>query len=350
MERSNSPCRVGAGQRGTHGERRNFRFATICAHEPRASRAAARTAGGCPQCPRRHGDRPYDRLTWLLETFWVIVGIPLVLLTWRRFPLTTLLCCLLAAHALILIYGGLYTYARTPLGNWVRDTFGLDRNPYDRLGHFTQGFVPAILVRELLVRLSPLRGSRWLAPLVVCACLAFSAFFETDRVVAALIGGSAADDFLATQGDQWDTQWDMFLALIGSVARPAHPEPGPRPPAGLAARAGRVAVAQPGHRGEQPPPPRAPLYRSRLGDLLGRVGGPPVRDRGLGVDGPQRHVRRRRRVLVRRDLLVRARRPPRGPPARTACRDPFRQPSRSPWPRRSDVGSIASLVNPSRRR
>jgi putative membrane protein len=161
--------------------------------------------------------RPYDRLTWLLEVVWVIVGIPLVVLSWRRFPLTTLLCCLLAAHALILIMGGYYTYARTPLGNWARDTLDLARNPYDRLGHLAQGFVPAILVRELLVRHSPLRGSRWLAPLVVCACLAFSAFFEMIEWWSALLAGSAADDFLATQGDPWDTQWDMFLALVGAI-------------------------------------------------------------------------------------------------------------------------------------
>ena len=162
------------------------------------------------------GLRPYDRLTWLLEVFWVILAIPLILLTWRRFPLTTLLCTLLAGHALILIIGGHYTYARTPVGNWLRDTLDLSRNPYDRIGHFVQGFVPAILVRELLVRGSPLRGSRWLGPLVVCACLAFSAFFEMLEWWAALAGGEAADDFLATQGDVWDTQWDMFLALIGA--------------------------------------------------------------------------------------------------------------------------------------
>lgn len=162
------------------------------------------------------GLRPYDRLTWLLETVWVIAGVPVLLLTWRRFPLTTLLCCLLALHALILVAGGHWSYARTPLGDWVRDLFDLSRNPYDRLGHFAQGFVPAILVREILVRRSPLRGSRWLAPLVVCACLAFSAFFELIEWWAALAGGSAADDFLATQGDVWDTQWDMFLALVGA--------------------------------------------------------------------------------------------------------------------------------------
>jgi len=163
------------------------------------------------------GIRPYDRLTWLLETVLVIAGIPVVLLTWRRFPLTTLLCCLLAVHALILIYGGFHTYARTPLGDWLRDVLGLSRNPYDRIGHFAQGFVPAILVREILVRRSPLRASRWLPVMVVCVCLAFSAVFEFIEWWSAVIGGSAADDFLATQGDVWDTQWDMFCALVGAV-------------------------------------------------------------------------------------------------------------------------------------
>jgi putative membrane protein len=163
------------------------------------------------------GVRPYSHLTWLLETFWVILGIPLVLLTWRRFPLTTLLCCLLALHALVLIMGGYHTYARTPVGYWLQDLLGLDRNPYDRIGHFVQGFVPAILVREILVRRSPLAGSRWLAPLTVSVCLAFSAFFELIEWWAAVAGGSAADDFLATQGDVWDTQWDMFTALVGAI-------------------------------------------------------------------------------------------------------------------------------------
>ena len=158
-----------------------------------------------------------DRLTWLLETFWVIAAIPVLLLIWRRFPLTLLLCALLAVHALILIMGGLYTYAKTPLGYWIQDLFDLSRNPYDRLGHFAQGFIPAVLLREVLIRRSPLRGSRWLAPLVVCGCLAFSAFFEMIEWWAAVLGGSAADAFLGTQGDVWDTQWDMFLALIGAV-------------------------------------------------------------------------------------------------------------------------------------
>ncbi|MER6085325.1 DUF2238 domain-containing protein [Streptomyces sp. NPDC001833] len=158
-----------------------------------------------------------DRTTWFLETVWVLVGLPLVVLTWRRFPLTGLLAGLLAAHALVLAVGGHYTYAEVPVGDWVRDTFHLSRNPYDRFGHLMQGFVPAVLVRELLVRTSPLRGSRWLAPLTVCACLAFSAFFELLEWLAAEIGGHGADAFLATQGDVWDTQWDMFCALIGAT-------------------------------------------------------------------------------------------------------------------------------------
>ncbi|WP_198655377.1 DUF2238 domain-containing protein [Streptomyces geranii] len=161
--------------------------------------------------------QPHDLMTWFLETVWILVGLPLIVLTWRRFPLTNLLCCLLALHALVLMVGGHYTYAQVPLGDWARDTFALDRNPYDRLGHLMQGFVPAILVRELLSRTSPLRGSRWLAPLTVCACLAFSAVFEMFEWAAAVIGGAAADDFLATQGDVWDTQWDMFCALIGAT-------------------------------------------------------------------------------------------------------------------------------------
>lgn len=163
------------------------------------------------------GLQPYDRTTWLLETCWVMAGLPLVVLVWRRFPLTGLLTCLLALHALVLILGGHYTYARVPLGEWLQDGLGLSRNPYDRIGHLMQGFVPAVLVRELLIRTSPLRGSRWLAPLTVSACLAFSAVFEMIEWLAAVIGGEQADAFLATQGDVWDTQWDMFCALIGAV-------------------------------------------------------------------------------------------------------------------------------------
>ncbi len=158
-----------------------------------------------------------DPATWALETVWVMAGLPLGVLTRRRFPLSDLLCGLLAAHALVLIVGGHYTYAEVPAGDWVRDWLGWERNPYDRFGHLVQGFVPAILVRELLVRTSPLRGSRWLAPLSVCACLAFSAVFEMLEWLAAVTGGEAADAFLGTQGDVWDMQWDMFCALIGAT-------------------------------------------------------------------------------------------------------------------------------------
>lgn len=160
---------------------------------------------------------PNDRLTWLMEVIWVLAAIPLLVATRRRFPLTRLLYWLLAIHAVILIYGGQYTYAETPLGNWARDAFDLARNHYDRLGHFAQGFVPAILARELLLRLTPLRPGGWLFYLVCAACLSFSAFFEFIEWWAALIMGGDADAYLATQGDVWDTQWDMFLALCGAI-------------------------------------------------------------------------------------------------------------------------------------
>ena len=160
---------------------------------------------------------PNDRLTWLMEVIWVLAAIPLLVATRKRFPLTRLLYWLLAIHAVILIYGGQYTYAETPLGNWARDAFDLARNHYDRLGHFAQGFVPAILARELLLRLTPLRPGGWLFYLVCAACLSFSAFFEFIEWWAALIMGGDADAYLATQGDVWDTQWDMFLALCGAI-------------------------------------------------------------------------------------------------------------------------------------
>ena len=163
------------------------------------------------------GIDPKDRLTWLLEVIWVIVAIPIIALNWRRFPLTQLLCWLLVAHALVLIYGGAYTYAETPLGFWLRDMLGFARNPWDRIGHLMQGFVPAILARELLLRCTPLRRGGWLVYLVLAACLSFSALFELIEWWAALIYGADPDAFLATQGDQWDTQWDMFLCLAGAV-------------------------------------------------------------------------------------------------------------------------------------
>ena len=164
------------------------------------------------------GIAPHDRLTWMLEVVWVVVGLPLVAWTWGRFPLTRLLSWLLVLHAVILIYGGAYTYALTPLGLWFQDAFDLARNHYDRLGHFAQGFVPAILARELLLRRTPLQRGGWLFYLVLAAALSFSAFFELIEWWAALVWGGDADAFLATQGDVWDTQWDMFLALCGAIA------------------------------------------------------------------------------------------------------------------------------------
>jgi putative membrane protein len=159
-----------------------------------------------------------DRFTWLLETLPVMIGIALLLASGRRFPLTPLLYRLLALHALILIVGGYYTYAEVPLGNWVRDAYDLSRNHYDRIGHLAQGFVPAIIAREILLRCSPLQPGGWLFLIVTSICLAFSAFYEMIEWWIALLSEEAASAFLGTQGDSWDTQWDMFLALIGALA------------------------------------------------------------------------------------------------------------------------------------
>lgn len=163
------------------------------------------------------GVNPYDRTTWWLEIFPILIAAPLVVVTARRFPLTPLTYTLLALHALILMVGGHYSYARVPIGFWFENLLGLARNDYDRLGHFAQGFVPAILVRELLLRTSPLRPGRWLFVLVTATCLAFSACYEFFEWWTAVAGGHAADAFLGTQGDVWDTQWDMFCALIGAI-------------------------------------------------------------------------------------------------------------------------------------
>ena len=164
------------------------------------------------------GIAPHDRLTWLLEVAPILIAVPILLATARHFPLTPLAYRLIFVHALILMLGGHYTYAEVPLGDWVADALGLARNPYDRLGHLAQGFVPAVVVREILIRRSPLRPGKWLAFLVVCVCLAISAAYELVAWWSALIGGENADAFLGTQGDQWDTQWDMFMALVGAVA------------------------------------------------------------------------------------------------------------------------------------
>jgi putative membrane protein len=163
------------------------------------------------------GLRPHDYFTWLLETAPIFIGVPILLATRRRFPLTPLAYRLIFVHATILMLGGHYTYAEVPLGNWVKDALGLARNHYDRLGHFAQGFVPAILAREILLRKTPLRSGRWLFFLVTCVCLAISACYELIEWWTAVATGEAATAFLGTQGDPWDTQWDMFIALIGAV-------------------------------------------------------------------------------------------------------------------------------------
>lgn len=164
------------------------------------------------------GIRPYDRLTWGLEIFPVVIAFPLMWATRRRFPLTTLLYVLIALHAVILIVGGAWTYARVPIGFTVQEMFGLDRNPYDKLGHFAQGFVPAMVAREIFRRKRVVNGARWLAFVIVCVVLAVSATYELVEWAAAVALGQGAEEFLGTQGDMWDTQSDMFMALLGAIA------------------------------------------------------------------------------------------------------------------------------------
>jgi len=164
------------------------------------------------------GIGPFDRATWLLEVAPVVIAVPLLAFTWRRFPLTPLLYRLIFIHGVILMVGGHYTYAEVPAGDWFRETLDLARNPYDRLGHLAQGFVPAILAREILLRQSPLEVGRWLFLICVALPLAFSAFYEMLEWWAAVAMGADADAFLGTQGDPWDTQWDMFLAMLGALA------------------------------------------------------------------------------------------------------------------------------------
>jgi putative membrane protein len=163
------------------------------------------------------GIAPLERGTWWMEVAPILIGVPLLAATFRAFRLSPLLYRLLFLHAVILAVGGHYTYARVPAGFWVQDLLHLSRNHYDRLGHLAQGFIPAILAREILLRRSPLARGKWLFTLVVCVCLAFSAFYELIEWWAALIGGAAAESFLGTQGDPWDTQWDMALALVGAI-------------------------------------------------------------------------------------------------------------------------------------
>lgn len=163
------------------------------------------------------GWQPYDRATWLMEVVPVLIALPLLWLTYERHPLTSLLYACIFVHAAVLILGGAYTYARVPLGFEMQEALGLSRNPYDKIGHFMQGFVPALVAREILIRGHHVQGRRMLAFVVVCVALAISAAYELIEWAAALALGQGADAFLGTQGDPWDTQSDMFMALIGAT-------------------------------------------------------------------------------------------------------------------------------------
>jgi putative membrane protein len=163
------------------------------------------------------GIDPYDRTIWFLEVLPILLTAPILIATYRCFPLTPLLYRLVFLHALILITGAYYTYARVPIGDWVQHAFDFSRNHFDRVGHFAQGFVPAMITREILLRKTPLRPGKWMFFLVVCVCLSISAFYEFIEWWAAVILGDVATDFLGTQGDPWDTQWDMFSAFVGAI-------------------------------------------------------------------------------------------------------------------------------------
>ena len=162
--------------------------------------------------------RPYDRLTWWLETAPALAGVVILIATYRRFRLTTLCYTLIAFHICVLCVGGHYTYARVPAFDWLRSVLDWQRNHYDRLGHVMQGFAPALIAREVILRLGVVNRKKWIPFLIVCICMAISAFYELIEWWAALLSGSAADDFLGGQGDVWDTQSDMALALIGAVS------------------------------------------------------------------------------------------------------------------------------------
>jgi len=164
------------------------------------------------------GIDPFDRGTWLMEVLPVLIVVPILIHTYKRFPLTNLLYVLIFIHCMVLIVGGTYTYARVPLGFEMAEWFGLDRNPYDKIGHFMQGFVPAIAAREILLRNDILKHGKMLIFIVISIVLAISASYELIEWAAALALGEGAEEFLGTQGYEWDTQSDMFFALIGSVS------------------------------------------------------------------------------------------------------------------------------------
>ncbi|MEQ1598796.1 MAG: DUF2238 domain-containing protein [Methylotenera sp.] len=161
--------------------------------------------------------RPHDYFTWFLEVFPAIVALPILFFSFQKFPLTPLLYVLILIHAIILMVGGHYTYAEVPLFNWLKDTFDLSRNYYDRVGHFVQGFVPAMIAREILLRKRVVKNGAWLFFIVCSICLGISACYEFIEWWVAVGSGTAAEAFLGTQGDVWDTQWDMFLAMVGAI-------------------------------------------------------------------------------------------------------------------------------------
>ncbi len=163
------------------------------------------------------GIGPHDYFTWTLEVGPAVIGLIILAATYKRFRFTRMLYVLFAVHAVILIVGGHYTYAEVPLFNWIRDSFGHARNNYDKIGHFAQGFIPAMVARELLIRTSPLKRGKWLFALIVLSCLGISAFYELLEWWVAALSGTAAEAFLGTQGDVWDTQKDMALAGIGAT-------------------------------------------------------------------------------------------------------------------------------------
>ncbi|WP_151715263.1 DUF2238 domain-containing protein [Acinetobacter sp. TUM15071] len=163
------------------------------------------------------GIQPFDWTTWWLEVIPVLIVVPLLFATYKAFPLSPLLYGLIFLHAIVLIVGGAYSYARVPLGFEMAQWFGLERNPYDKIGHFMQGFVPAIAAREILIRNHILSKGKMLSFIVICIVLAISASYELIEWAAALSLGQGAEEFLGTQGDEWDTQSDMFFALIGSI-------------------------------------------------------------------------------------------------------------------------------------
>lgn len=161
--------------------------------------------------------KPHDYPTWCLEVAPAVIGIAILLATGRRFPMTPLSYVLIAAHCILLIVGGHYTYSEVPIGNWARDEFGLSRNHYDRVGHFFQGMVPAIIAREILIRCSPAKRGAWMVFFILCICTTISAVYELLEWVTAEIGGEGAQSFLGTQGDVWDAQKDILLCILGAI-------------------------------------------------------------------------------------------------------------------------------------